>query len=77
MIEVVRSCLITDDIASNVDFISFGTNDLTQATFSFRAEKILKADSLALVHRKGNYSVESVSDVGYTGCRQELDQNGY
>ena len=24
MIEVVRSCLITDDIASNVDFITLG-----------------------------------------------------
>ena len=38
MIEVVRSCLIADDIAKIVDFISFGTNDLTQATFSFSRE---------------------------------------
>ena len=38
MIEVVRACLIADDIAHLVDFISFGTNDLTQATFSFSRE---------------------------------------
>lgn len=38
MVEVVRACLVADDIAHVVDFISFGTNDLTQATFSFSRE---------------------------------------
>jgi pyruvate,orthophosphate dikinase len=38
MIEAVRSCLIADKISACVDFISFGTNDLTQATFSFSRE---------------------------------------
>ena len=38
MIEVVRACLVADDIAHLADFISFGTNDLTQATFSFSRE---------------------------------------
>ena len=38
MIEVVRSCLIADKISTCVDFISFGTNDLTQAVFSFSRE---------------------------------------
>jgi pyruvate, orthophosphate dikinase len=38
MIEVVRACLVADDIANLADFISFGTNDLTQATFSFSRE---------------------------------------
>jgi pyruvate,orthophosphate dikinase len=52
MIEVVRSCLITDDIASNLDFISFGTNDLTQATFSFSREDI-ESRFLALYIEKG------------------------
>src|SRR5919205_2763491 len=33
MIEVVRACLVADEITQLVDFISFGTNDLTQATF--------------------------------------------
>lgn len=38
MIEVVRSCLLADEIAHVADFLSFGTNDLTQATFSFSRE---------------------------------------
>ena len=35
MIETVRACLTADEIAGHVAFFSFGTNDLTQATFSF------------------------------------------
>lgn len=38
MIEVVRSCLRADSMAENVEFFSFGTNDLTQAVFSFSRE---------------------------------------
>ena len=35
MIELPRACLIADKISKYVDFISFGTNDLTQTTFGF------------------------------------------
>ncbi|ABO07599.1 pyruvate, phosphate dikinase [Pyrobaculum calidifontis] len=35
MVETVRAALTIDEIAKHVDFISFGTNDLTQAVFSF------------------------------------------
>ncbi len=35
MIEVPRACLTADQIANYADFFSFGTNDLTQATFAF------------------------------------------
>ncbi|MCS7098799.1 MAG: pyruvate, phosphate dikinase, partial [Sulfolobales archaeon] len=35
MVETVRACLTAREIAREVDFFSFGTNDLTQATFSF------------------------------------------
>jgi pyruvate,orthophosphate dikinase len=38
MIEVVRACLTADELAKEVEFFSFGTNDLTQATFSFSRE---------------------------------------
>lgn len=38
MIEVVRACLQADELANVADFFSFGTNDLTQATFSFSRE---------------------------------------
>ena len=33
MIELPRACLVADQIAEHADFISFGTNDLTQTTF--------------------------------------------
>ena len=38
MIEVVRACVTADELAKQVQFFSFGTNDLTQATFSFSRE---------------------------------------
>ncbi len=38
MLEVVRACMRADKLAEEADFFSFGTNDLTQATFSFSRE---------------------------------------
>ena len=38
MVEVVRACMRAGRIAELAEFISFGTNDLTQATFSFSRE---------------------------------------
>jgi pyruvate,orthophosphate dikinase len=38
MIETVRACTRARELAENVEFFSFGTNDLTQATFSFSRE---------------------------------------
>jgi pyruvate,orthophosphate dikinase len=38
MIETVRACVTAGPIAQLTDFFSFGTNDLTQATFSFSRE---------------------------------------
>ena len=40
MLEVVRSCLTSHELAHNVEFFSFGTNDLTQAVFSFSREDV-------------------------------------
>ncbi|MDJ0916795.1 MAG: pyruvate, phosphate dikinase [Woeseiaceae bacterium] len=38
MIETVRACTRAGQLAENVEFFSFGTNDLTQAAFSFSRE---------------------------------------
>ena len=38
MVEVVRACMRAADLARIAEFFSFGTNDLTQATFSFSRE---------------------------------------
>ncbi len=38
MIEVVRACMRADYLAQEAEFFSFGTNDLSQATFSFSRE---------------------------------------
>ena len=38
MLEVVRACLRAESLATEADFFSFGTNDLSQAVFSFSRE---------------------------------------
>jgi pyruvate,orthophosphate dikinase len=38
MIEVVRACMRASGLAEVAEFFSFGTNDLTQSTFSFSRE---------------------------------------
>lgn len=38
MVETVRACTRAGDLATVAEFFSFGTNDLTQATFSFSRE---------------------------------------
>lgn len=40
MIEVVRAALTADELAATAEFFSFGTNDLTQGTFSFSREDV-------------------------------------
>ena len=42
MIETVRACMRAGKLAEEVDFFSFGTNDLTQAVFSFSREDVEK-----------------------------------
>ncbi|QJD29055.1 pyruvate, phosphate dikinase [Methylococcus geothermalis] len=38
MVETVRACVNADGLARTAEFFSFGTNDLTQATWSFSRE---------------------------------------
>ncbi len=40
MLEVVRACLTAEELAKVSEFFSFGTNDLTQAVFSFSREDV-------------------------------------
>ena len=40
MIETPRSALAAAEIATNADFLSVGTNDLTQMTFGFSRDDI-------------------------------------
>ena len=35
MIEIPRAALLADEIATEAEFFSYGTNDLTQMTFGF------------------------------------------
>jgi pyruvate,orthophosphate dikinase len=52
MIEVVRACMRAGKLAEYAEFFSFGTNDLTQATFSFSREDA-EAKFLPLYNEKG------------------------
>jgi len=40
MIELPRACLEAEKIAKSADFLSFGTNDLTQTTFGFSRDDV-------------------------------------
>jgi pyruvate,orthophosphate dikinase len=66
MIEVVRACLVADEIAHLVDFISFGTNDLTQATFSFSREDA-EGKFLPFYLEKGIVSVNPFQSIDTKG----------
>lgn len=49
MIEIPRAALLADEIASEAEFFSFGTNDLTQMTFGF--QEMTLANSLTHIIR--------------------------
>ncbi|ELP91326.1 pyruvate, phosphate dikinase, putative [Entamoeba invadens IP1] len=66
MVECVRAALTADKIATEAEFFSFGTNDLTQGTFSYSREdcenkflpkyvelKILPANPFEILDRPG------------------------
>jgi pyruvate,orthophosphate dikinase len=68
MIEVVRACLRAGRLAETAEFFSFGTNDLTQATFSFSREdaenKFLPAYYEGGILRDNPFEVLDVKGVG-------------
>ena len=65
MIEIPRAALLSDEIAKEAEFFSFGTNDLTQMTFGFSRDdaskflpdyysnKILEEDPFKTLDTKG------------------------
>lgn len=82
MIEVPRSTVLSGEIAPNVDFFSFGTNDLTQMTFGFSRDdsssfineyydkKILSFDPFKTIDKDG---VGRLMQVAMTLSRKTND----
>jgi len=68
MIEVVRACLRAGQLAKRAEFFSFGTNDLTQATFSFSREdaenKFLPMYNETGILRDNPFDVLDIKGVG-------------
>ncbi|MDQ6999008.1 MAG: pyruvate, phosphate dikinase [Mariprofundus sp.] len=68
MMEVVRACLRAEQLATEAEFFSFGTNDLTQATFSFSREdaenKFLPLYSDAGILQNNPFEVLDANGVG-------------
>ena len=65
MIELPRACLRAGDIARDVDFISFGTNDLTQTTYGISRDDA--PAFLATYHRRALYDVDPFVTVDQRG----------
>jgi pyruvate, orthophosphate dikinase len=68
MIEVVRACMRAESLAKEAEFFSFGTNDLTQATFSFSREdaenKFLPLYNQSGILQDNPFEVLDVKGVG-------------
>ena len=77
MIEIPRAALTADEIATEAEFFSFGTNDLTQMTFGFSRDdagkflgyyydkKIYESDPFAKLDQKGvGKLVKMATDLG-------------
>jgi pyruvate,orthophosphate dikinase len=68
MIEVPRAALTADQIASEAEFFSFGTNDLTQMTLGFSRDDIGKF--LPEYLKKGIYEKDPFAVLDQTGVGQ-------
>jgi len=84
MIETVRACTRASQLAAHVEFFSFGTNDLTQAVFSFSREdaenKFLPMYNESGILQDNPFEVLDIQGVGqlidmavYRGRQQRED----
>ena len=68
MLEVVRACMRANHLAEEAEFFSFGTNDLTQAVFSFSREdaenKFLPMYNQSGILQDNPFEVLDVKGVG-------------
>ncbi len=65
MIEIPRAALTADEIATEADFFSFGTNDLTQMTFGFSRDDAGKF--LNSYYEKNIYEFDPFQKLDQTG----------
>ncbi|MCK4758383.1 MAG: pyruvate, phosphate dikinase, partial [Thermoplasmata archaeon] len=65
MIEVPRAALTADELAPELDFMSFGTNDLTQMTCGFSRDDASKF--LGLYTKTGIYERDPFQSIDRTG----------
>ncbi|MFC4767978.1 pyruvate, phosphate dikinase [Effusibacillus consociatus] len=85
MIEIPRAALTADEIATEADFFSFGTNDLTQTTFGFSRDdaegkflhqyvhhKILPDNPFAVLDQSGVGKLIEMSERLGRGVKPDL-----
>ena len=69
MIETVRACMRASQLSEIAEFFSFGTNDLSQATFSFSREdaenKFLPEYNEQGIFQDNPFEVLDIQGVGY------------
>ncbi len=84
MIEIPRACVVADQIATQAQFFSFGTNDLTQTTFGFSRDdagsflpvylekRILAADPFQTLDQEGVGELMAMGVRKGKGARKDL-----
>lgn len=84
MIEVPRAALLSDEIAKEADFFSYGTNDMTQMTFGFSRDDsakflkdyydkgILNSDPFASIDTKGVGKMLTISSELARGVNKSI-----
>lgn len=71
MIEVPRAALLADQIATEADFFSFGTNDMTQMTFGFSRDDSGKYISEYI--ERGIFKVSPFESIDTEGVGKLID----